>query len=47
MSGGMSQRKQSSQTKDMGTTVVDLAKRPDGTWEATQGVIISTEALSE
>ena len=37
MSGGMNQRKQRSQTKDMGTTVVDLARRPDGTWEATQG----------
>ena len=23
-------------TKDMGTTMVELARRPDGTWEATQ-----------
>ena len=37
MSGGISQRKQRSQTKDMGTTVIELARRPDGTWEATQG----------
>lgn len=36
MSGGMSKRKQRNQTKDVGTTVVELAKRPDGTWEATQ-----------
>lgn len=26
----------SGQPTDMGTTLIELAKRPDGTWEATQ-----------
>lgn len=36
MAQSADQSETSEQTTDKGTTMVELARRPDGTWEATQ-----------